>query len=460
MSLGEEHCWRGIYRDLSREHGWETLRVEGELPEGLTGTLYRNGPALFSSGGRPYRHAFDGDGAIAAVRLGGGGAVGAVRVVQTRWLREERAAGRQLYRSYADLGRGLRRWLTLPKNQANISVLPWQGRLFALWEAGLPIELDPVDLSTIGESTVGGAVGPTFSAHPHEIGGEHFNFGLRYGPRFSLVLYALGSRIERIGEVPLRFPTLVHDFLPTERHFVFFCPPRRLHLARLLAGMGSFVENLRWEPSLGTEILIVSRADPDRCVRFEVDAFFLWHLASAREVGDDIIVDLIRYDDDETDRWFGRAPWETQPFPRSSYVRARIDLQQRRFSTEVLLDRPCEFPAQELAREEPSGRCFLLTFDRPGPPRLARLDIDRGSTSEAPLGESEFPSEPMLVHAAGTPYVLSLVYDGQRDASYLGVWDAERWPDPPLAKVWFDHGIPFTLHGAWDGSSPLGPRSA
>ena len=42
----------------------EGLRVEGRLPAGLRGTLYRNGPGLLARKGQRYRHWFDGDGLI------------------------------------------------------------------------------------------------------------------------------------------------------------------------------------------------------------------------------------------------------------------------------------------------------------------------------------------------------------------------------------------------------------
>src|SRR5262249_18062944 len=152
-----------------------------------------------------------GDGAITAVRFDGGPRPeGAGRFVDTRWRRNELRAGRQLYRSYAQFGRGLRRWVTLPQNPANISLLPWDRRVLALFEAGLPVALDPATLATLGTTTDGGRIGPTFSAHPHRIGDATLNFGIRYGRRFSLDLYALEDRVRRIGNVPLRFPTIIH----------------------------------------------------------------------------------------------------------------------------------------------------------------------------------------------------------------------------------------------------------
>src|SRR6185295_13889150 len=61
--------------DLPRQHGFEPLEVEGTLPAELRGTLFRNGPGQFGQFGRRYGHPFEGDGAVTAIRLGGGRAL-------------------------------------------------------------------------------------------------------------------------------------------------------------------------------------------------------------------------------------------------------------------------------------------------------------------------------------------------------------------------------------------------
>ena len=338
--------WRGVFRDLPREHGFEPLRVEGTLPSQLRGVLYRCGPARFSIGGEPYLHWFDADGAVAAVRFEGSRADAAVRTVATRWLRTEQRANRQLYRSYAQLGRGWRRWLTLPKNPANISVMPYGDQVLALWEAGLPIALDPSTLEARGETNLGGRIGPTFSAHPHRVGNTLFNFGVRYGAKFSIDLYRFESDVARVTNIPLPRPTIIHDFIATQRHIVFFCPPVRLRLARLLAGLGSFDSNLAWEPQHGTEVIVVPLASPEKPVRFTVPPFFQWHFVNAWEEGDVVVVDYLPYDDFETNAWFGRAPYEParQP-PPSRYARARLDLKTKRMDVDVLSEISTDFPA-------------------------------------------------------------------------------------------------------------------
>jgi len=459
MQAQDTPAWRGVFRDLPREHGFEPLRVEGSLPAQLRGVLYRCGPARFSIGGEPYLHWFDADGAVAAVRFEGSRVDAAVRTVATRWLRKEQAANRQLYRSYAQLGRGWRRWFTLPKNPANISVLPFADQVLALWEAGLPIALDPATLEARGETTLDGRIGPTFSAHPHRVGKTLFNFGVRYGAKFSIDVYCSGggdaagpaagtAAFQRIANVPLPRPTIIHDFIATPKHIIFFVAPVRLRLARLLAGAGSFDSNLAWEPQHGTEVIVIPLANPEQPVRFTVPPFFQWHFVNAWEVGDAIVVDYLPYDDFETNAWFGRAPYESakQP-PPSRYARAHLHLASRKMDVEVLSDVSTDFPSihpNDAGREH--EHAWLLDMQHGIPPKLAHFDTKSRTLRYVPLGDNTVPSEAIVTPEG---WVLSLVYDGNRDASYVAVIDSARPEDGAVARLWFDHAIPFLFHGAW-----------
>jgi all-trans-8'-apo-beta-carotenal 15,15'-oxygenase len=159
-------------QDLPRQHGFEPLTVEGTLPPELRGTLYRNGPGQFGQFGTRYSHPFEADGAVTAVRLGEGRALGASRITPSAGLVEERAAGRMLYGLSPPWHRRIRNSLRgRSKNTANTSVMLWQGRLFALMEAARPTELDPEDLAMIGETDLEGTIVSWLSAHPHRVGG-------------------------------------------------------------------------------------------------------------------------------------------------------------------------------------------------------------------------------------------------------------------------------------------------
>jgi all-trans-8'-apo-beta-carotenal 15,15'-oxygenase len=467
------HVWHRAFRDLPRQHGFQRLAVEGRLPEGLRGTLHRNGPSLFSTFGRRYGHWFDGDGAVSAVRFDGqGGATGAVRIVDGIGLTEERRLGRPRYGNYGTRApsawRGLVTGLTGNlKNSANTSVMVWQGRLYALLEAARPTELSLEDLTTLGERDLGGAVLKTFSAHPHYVASRKsaYNFGVRYGRKIELDVYALpdDGAARRLTTVTLGGATMVHDFIATDRHLVFFAPPLRLRLFRMLLGIGSYSENLRWRPDEGTEVIIVPIDAPEKVQRFRVPAFYQWHFAAAFERGEELIVDYVRYPDFASNRWLG----EVLDGPASSVLggalhRAVVDPARGTLRDEPLSAVPCEFP--RVARTSAANRfVYAATHSSAEAARgmfdqIARFDVERGTVDALTLGAGQYPSEPVFVRrpdaraepggaAEADGWLLTLVYDGNSDRSGVAVLDARDLARGPLACAWFDHHIPFTFHG-------------
>ena len=229
---------RDDMKSIAREHGFIPLRVEGRLPPELHGTLVRTGPGLYESFGRPVSHSFEADGALTGVRISGGEARGAVRVIESEGLLEERRRGRPLYGSRAGqltrISNVIRR---RTKNTGNTNILAWQHRLFAMVESSRPMEISPDDLATLGETDLGGAITSAFSAHPHAVVGREafYNFGLAYGRTTSLVVYELPfhGRARRMFEVPLKQPVMLHDFAATRKHLVFFVSPvRNMAMAR------------------------------------------------------------------------------------------------------------------------------------------------------------------------------------------------------------------------------------
>jgi len=459
--------WHRAFQDLPREHGFEALRIEGTLPDGLEGMLVRNGPSLFSSHGDRYRHWFDGDGAVSAVRIAGGRAEGAVRLVQTPALLAERAAGRRLFGAYGTPHPGgplARLGKIQTKNAANTSVLAWNDRLFALYEGGLPTELSMDDLSTVGPTDLDGAVRMTFSAHPHRVEARRasYNFGLRYGRVTELDLFELpdGGRARRIASLPLAGPVLLHDFIATPRHLVFFVAPVRLRVLRAMLGLGSFSDNLAWTPSDGTEVIVVPIDDPERPVRFRSEAFFQWHFANAFERGGEIVVDLVRYPDFETNRWLGDVTrGGDRGDAEGAFHRMILDPKQGTLRGERRWDASCEFPRVSPHVEgRPYRHAYLASHARGGEggmfQRITRLDVESGAAAHASLPEGHYPSEPIFVPRPGAAreedgWLVSLVYDAGAHASHVAILEADALEKGPIARAWFDHHLPFTFHGAW-----------
>jgi carotenoid cleavage dioxygenase-like enzyme len=458
--------WRGAFRDLPREHGFEPLRLEGELPPDLRGTLYRNGPSLFSSHGEPYRHWFDGDGAVSAVRFSREGAQGAVRVVQSAGLIEERAAGRRLHGSYGtppngNLFQRLRR--IGGKNNANTSVIVWQNRLFALMEGGRPTELSPADLSTVGETDLDGVVLQTFSAHPHRIPQRKasYNFGVRLGRDPMLDLFELpdAGAPRRLGSVRLAGATMIHDFIATPSHLVFFAPPLRLRLLRLLLGRKSYGDSLEWSPGEGTEVIVVPIDAPEHSTRFTVEPFYQWHFSNAFDRGpSELVVDYVRLPDFSSHAWLARIPrGELTTAWEGRYHRATLDLTAKTFRSEERWSTPCEFPRIASRAIGAEHRYAYLGSTSTGSragffDQISKLDLATGAALSFELGPGHYPGEPVFVRKSDARgeddgYLLTLVYDAPSDTSHIAVHDAAHPSAPILARVHYDHRLPPTFHG-------------
>jgi all-trans-8'-apo-beta-carotenal 15,15'-oxygenase len=446
---------------VTREHGFEPLKVEGSLPPALAGTLYRNGPGLFGSFGRRYYHMFEGQGAICAVRFGAGVALGAHRVVAGAGLLEERAAGRPLYDSAASRPRRIANRLRgRDKNTANVNVLAWQGRIFALRDVARPIEVSPETLETLGETDLEGAILHTFTAHPHIVAarGASYGFGLRYGRQSSLDLYELPARgsVRRLGSFPI--DTLqVHDFAATDRHLVFFLGPARLNVLGALLGETRADHLVRWDPDRETEVVVVPIDDPESVVRFPVESFYVWHFANAFERDGRIVVDFVRHRDVNavgTMRDAAARDGGVIDMDGGELCRARVDGRAHRLEIERVWEAPCEFPRIDERGAGSPRRYVWLTTSASGRRGIARFDLARAEAAIWSPPAGEHVSEPIFSPRPGGEqeldgWLLVLVYDARSETSQVAVLDASAPERGPLARVHFDHPVPLTLHGTW-----------
>lgn len=470
VPVAQDNGTRAWIDSLSRQHGFERLEVEGILPEELAGTLYRTGPAVFEIFGERYGHWFDGDGAISAVRIENGRAFGAVRLMDTAGLRRERRHGRRIYGGY---GTAPKRSLRVPfggraKNTANIAALAWSGRVLSLWEAGRPHEVDPQSLSTVGETDLGGVIRGAFSAHPHRVAelDAIFNFGLTYSAKSTLDLYALRSkgRAEHLSRLTPRRPYMIHDFIATTKHLVFFCPPLWLDIKRAALNLGIYEENLRWRPHEGTEVLIVPLDEPDRPISFQTDAFFQWHFVNAYEDGAEIVVDFIHYDAFRPSSQWLRSFLHKTPRVNIQGVpkRARIDPTRQSVRLEDVGEFVGEFPKTNPRTAGARHRHFwMASHSDPGGDKdglwdgLAKIDPETGKSERIMIGDGQHSSEPVFVpRPNGTDeddgWLLVACYDVPSARSFVAVLDARTPSRPPLARLWFTHHIPMAFHGDFD----------
>ncbi|MEO8249494.1 MAG: carotenoid oxygenase family protein [Burkholderiales bacterium] len=336
--------------------------------------------------------------------------------------------------------------------------------MFALYEAGLPTELDPETLATVGETDLNGAVKGFFSAHFHAVPSRRalYNFSIKRGRQNMLHLYELptGGALRCIGSLPLpRSSAMVHDFIATEKHLVFFIPPVRMRILPVLLGTKAPLDALEWRPQDGTTVLVVPIDSPHQARRFEVDAFFQYHFMNAYESAGTIVVDFVRVAD------FGKAfaSHTTEQRAHKTATEGRLFraiVQPERGSVELeqRAQVPCEFPQVAPSVQGRQHRFGYVLAAREGEPqtRVAKIEVATGHIESTDVGEHCFPSEPVFVPREGAEseddgYLLTLAYDAEADRSYVAVLDARQLDRGPLARATFDHHVPRPLHGTWHG---------
>ncbi|MBM7117306.1 carotenoid oxygenase family protein [Archangium primigenium] len=459
--------WLKAFRDLPHTYGFQPVKVEGRLPPELEGTLVRVGPVTFGVGEQRYGHWFDGDGGVLAVRLGGGEARAAARLIETPSIRAERTAGKVLFSNYGTPAPTLwRRLFGGVKNAANTSAMTWNGRLFALVEASRPTELLMDDLRTLGETDLDGLVGPAFSAHPHPVVPRKasYNFGVRYGAVTWLDLYELPDdkpAVRHLGGLPLPGTVLVHDFIATANHLVFLVAPMRMNLFRTMMGRGSLSENFEWKPELGTEVIVVPIDRPSKAVRFQAEPFHAWHFGNGFEQGGRIYIDFVRYPDFRTNQWLAEQMkgWANTEIDGTLH-RATLDVKAGTLHCEQVSERRCEFPGVSPLRAGIRHRYVYLAGHvgretwRGPQDAVIKVDMDTGAETVVRLGDEHHPSEPLFIPRPGGKaeddgWLLIQGYDAAQDQSYIAVLDAKTPQSGPVARVVLEHVFPFTFHGTW-----------
>lgn len=445
--------WRLGFEDLPDISPQEVeLEVEGTLPAVLSGTLHRVGPARWRVGSDRYEHWFDGDAAVHAIRLDRGRCWYRSRFVVSAESRAETAAGRRLHAGFwtpppggplARLGR------FRPKNTGSINVVAHGGRLLALSEGGPPYRLDPDTLATLGTDDLGVLRdGDGFSAHPKfdPASGECWNFGVHYGPTTELTIFrgdpdgswTVHARI-RLARGPM-----IHDMALTDRSLVIVCPPLVLPRVpvRLLAGRAGYGQALRWEPRLGTTVVIVDRHTGE-VRRHQLEPFWVFHLAAARDDADTVEIDLCTYPDASIITELAHVMTGRPPTARP--VLERITLNEHgETSRRKLTAVPLEFPR---TTDDQRTTGVTITDDArwANAPCIVAPD---GHATVANIKPGEFAGEPIPIH---DDYLLTLVLNAPRQRSELHVYSTEL--GPPLAVVPLPHTIPFGLHGNFIGTS-------
>ncbi|MBD2664656.1 carotenoid oxygenase [Richelia sinica FACHB-800] len=463
-------AWAGAISQPAKEFPLTPLPIiTGKIPDGLRGTLYRNGAARLQRGGMSVGHWFDGDGAILAIHFTDAGATGIYRYVQTTGYQAENAAGKLLYGNYGMTAPGpiWNQWRRPVKHSANTSVLALPDKLLALWEGNHPYALDLQTLETQGLDDLSGLTpGQPYSAHPKvdDATGEIFNFGMTPGPNAILNVFKSdrSGKVLKTAKFTLSGFSIIHDFVLAGPYLIFFAPAVRLNIWPVLFGFNTYSDSFSWQPELGNQILVIDRENLSLVSRGVTEPWFQWHFSNGYvDDSGTVVIDFAKYADFQTNQYLKEiSTGSTHTVAQTTFTRVQLNPQTGKVTNiETLLDRTCEFPNVPPQNVGKFSRYSYMSIFRQGTDiageilnSIARLDLATGTLTEANCGENCYPSEPLPIqdkYNSQQSWVLTVVYDGNSQVSEVWIFDHDAINEEPICKLALPSVIPHSFHGTW-----------
>lgn len=508
LKQAQQTAWAGAFRSQLQEFDYEITDIEGTLPDGLKGsTLFRNGPGRFERGQQRVAHYLDGDGYLSKIAFAPDGkAYFTSKFVKTAEHQQEEAKGAFGFRTTfgnAKPGGPLASLLELHlKNPANTHVVPWGGKLLALYEAGMPYQIDPYTLETLGtEDVVGNPVVPAvprsrwqaikrrstgqqaMTAHPHIDPVRNrlvtWSWGMTASPgkpnTLVIELTEYDSQWQAVSRTTHKMPGAAvnpHDFALTQNYYVFFENALSFSIAPFLLGHKSPADCLKLLPK-PTKIHLIPRPDGKMAgiepIVLETEQWFSIHQACAYEKPDGC-VEVYSSGWPATEggfltSWGGYAPdfdaiaptflWQTTLCPAAKTLTHRITP-----GTEnCCIAHPHINPNYETLPCRYLYMPYCNNIGKSSPPvGYLRLDTYTQAKQLWTGHPQNFVEEPVFVpnlpsHSLegkeADGWLLGLMYDHLKERSSLAIFDTQNIAAGPICRLWLNHHLAHGLHGSW-----------
>lgn len=451
MSTMTSKFLQGNYAPWHKEGDFNNIvSIIGKIPPELNGVLYRNGPnPQFPD---HTKHWFEGDGMLHSFFIQDGQVSYRNRWIQTERFKLERQMGRSISSSFNDTQSFQK---DIPYNTANTNIIQHAGKLIALQETSCPIEIHPTKLNTLGNWDFYKQV-PQMSAHPHfdyHSGEMHTH---AYLPGTNNIIYYVLNRdgmVIKTETIHAPYSSFMHDFFITKDYVLFPVLPLTFCNKRMQQGKPFIM----WEPEKGAHMGIMPRdGSMENITWLSLEAFHAFHFMNAYQDGDIIILDGIR---SERAHFFPDAhgtmgsPAEALP----QLTRWTFNLSKQKALETIIDSIPAEFPRFDERftglpyRHGFAAACMQskVEFDA-----IIHYDLSNKSHTIREFGLDNTPSEPIFVprhcnSAEGDGFILTIVYNKQKDTSDIYILDAMNINKEPLAIVQLPHRVPNGFHGNW-----------
>ena len=508
----DQEDWGWVYTSVPPEasSSYMCQDIEGTIPSDLQGTYYKVGPGKFERQGERYAHVLDGDGFVAAFSISSQGVKYTGNFVKTEYFLEEEEKDEILFRNVFGTepkGGPLKNALDLTlKNVANTNVVLWNNRLFALWEAGRPYELDPVTLETLDKEgdfddaeecnpfdmlgnpdcairgvTIdnGGPidkimdVGAFFTAHPHVVDGDTLvGFVTKQDTSQNVCMdfYEFDAQWNIKQKSTYTFPNgcgAPHDFSVGKDYYAFFQNPLTLNNLPYVFGLKSPTQVMRMQLDQECILHLAPRTPGTKATQVKVPPYFTVHsVGRIEEDGSRVTIYTNGWDLKDKryfpegaksapflGAWGGRYPDFEKFVPPSLLYRTTVDVDTEEVlcHEQVIPGLVVDFMTQD-ERNPHIQFMNLADMDGDSLPSTGYAKVD-ASTNEVEY----WWAEPKIFTGELTPvakrngdagsWVVGLLYDKEKERTSLAIFDSETFFQGPVARVHLPHHVSYGLHG-------------
>jgi beta,beta-carotene 9',10'-dioxygenase len=449
----------------------DSIPVKGEIPLWLQGMLIRNGPGTFEVGKEHFRHWFDGFSMLHRFTFQGGRVAYANRFLQTRAYRESMEAKRIVYSEFATdpcrslFGRAMAVFSPTTTDDAKVSLANLVGHYTALAETPIQVEFNPQTLDTVGNfQWESKPVGQMTTVHPtiDSARGEVYNLVVRYNALSHYNFYRMTEfgKPSLVGSIPVSQPAYLHSFGMSRNYLILAEFPLLVYPIRLLLWLAPYIENFRWKPDKGARFFVLHRGTGELVAQYDSDAYFAFHHVNAFERGDELVVDLVAYEDASILKayYLDQLSKSGLELPFGKLRRYILPLKGKTVRYEVISESCMELSHFDSGRYNmrPDYRYVYAVGLRPEKRtgfynQIIKIDIETRQETRW-FDEDCYPGEPVFVARPGGTkeddgVILSVVLDAAKGNSFLVVLDAGTLLE--LARAEVPQPILFGYHGAF-----------
>jgi carotenoid cleavage dioxygenase-like enzyme len=460
------------FADQTKEITVPSLEVEGVIPDWLSGTLVRNGPARFRLEDKTLNHWFDGLAMLHKFDIAGGYVSYANKFLDTPALQATKD-GKMKYAEFAtDPCRTLFKRITqvftgsTSGANANVSISRIAGEFVAQTETPLPVAFDKDTLKTIGIVSYSDKLkGELTTAHPHYDQDSHevFNYLLSFGRKSTYNVYTLPNSSKKrqlIGSYSTNRPSYMHSFGLSQKHVILMEFPLVVNPISMLVRGKPFIANYTWEPQRGTRFSLVDRYTGEVKYAHTDEAWFGFHHVNAVDRDGKIDLDIIVYPNADIVRYFYLNSLLNRPnheaYPKNELRRFAIDVSAGTVSSRTLIDHSAELPRINYGQYNSKTYQYVYANGIAKRGESAFLDtvvkFDLAGDVKEWRQDGQYPGEPVYVarpdaQSEDDGILLTVVLDATANNSYLLLLDARDLSE--IARASVPQHVPFGFHGAF-----------